>query len=77
MERPKSLTLVIRAEDINVTIEMGSSAEQPKEARDKRIVKIAEQFSGLSPEKQEEVMKFVEYLFNKKEGNEAGQDPVT
>lgn len=76
MERTKSLTIVIRAEEINMTIEMGSSDEQPKEARDKRIVKILEQFSRLLPEKQEEVMKFIEYLGKKTEQKE-GQGPVT
>ena len=60
-----------------MTIEMGSSDDQSEGARDKRIVKILGQFSDLSPEKQEEVVKFVEYLFNKKGGNEAGQGPVT
>lgn len=79
MEKPKSLTLIIRTEEINMTIEMGSNdgQEQLKGAADKRILKILGQFSSLSPEKQEEVIKFVEYIQNQKEGNEAGQGPVT
>ncbi len=60
-----------------MTIEMGSNAgEQPKEARDKKIVKIMEQFSHLSSEKQEEAIKFIEYL-ERKEGQKEGQGPVT
>lgn len=60
-----------------MTIEMGFNDGQPKEDWVKRRVKILKQFSDLSPEKQEEVIKFTEYLLNKKEGNEAGQGPVT
>ncbi len=59
-----------------MTIEMSSNVEQPKESRDKRIVKILEQFSRLPPEKQEGVMKFIEYLGKEAEQKE-GQGPVT
>ncbi len=59
-----------------MTIDFKFDEDKPKSERDEKIVKILEQFSRLSPEKQEEVMKFIDYL-DKQAGQTAGQGPVT
>lgn len=59
-----------------MTIDFGFEDKKPKGERDEKIVKIMEQFSGLSPEKQEEVMKFIEFL-EKHPEEKTGQDHST
>lgn len=51
-----------------MTIEFNSEEDQPQEAaKGERIAKILQQFSRLSPEKQEAVLKFIDYLEKKRE----------
>ncbi len=76
MERPESLTLILKAAKNTMTIEFNFGEEKPSSKKDEKIGRIAKQFSRLSPEKQEEVLKFLDYL-ERKTGEETGQDPAT
>jgi hypothetical protein len=76
MEKPKSLTLILRTADNSMTIDFKFDDEKPRSDRDEKIVKIMEQFSRLSPEKQEEVLKFTDYL-EKGSAGKAGPGPST
>jgi len=72
MERPDSLKIVLSSAEGSMTINFDFDKEKPEGERDERIVKILEQFSHLSPAKQEEVLKYIDYLDKK----ETGQGPV-
>ena len=79
MARPKSVKIILDPSEINsMTVEFNfdeDSAEDEKgETRDEKIVRILQLFSRLSPEKQEEVLKFIDYLDRKVNGEESGQD---
>lgn len=59
-----------------MSLNFGSGNEKPEGVRDERIVRILERFSHLSPERQEEVMKFLDYLEKKVADEEkSGQTP--
>lgn len=66
MEKPKSLTLILRTSESSMTIDLSFDDDQPKSEKDEKknkiIVKILEEFSHLSPERQEEVIKYIEFL---------------
>lgn len=75
MERPKSLTLKFNTEEFNMSLVLNFNEREPKDERDKRIVKILEEFSKLSPEMQEAIIRFAEALIKEKKCD--GQGPVT
>jgi len=76
MERPKSLTLILRTPKNTMTIDFNFQEEEPKGVKDERLTRILKQLSRLSPEKQEAVMKFIDYL-ERKTREESGQGPGT
>jgi len=57
-----------------MNLDLDFNEHESKEKRDKRIVKIMEEYSKLSPEMQEAVLNFAESLIEEKRSD--GQDPV-
>jgi len=77
MERRKSKSLIfeINTEEFDMSFDLSFNERDYKDKREKRIEKIVEQYSKLSPEMQEAVFESVESLI--KEGKSGGQGPVT
>lgn len=69
MGRPEAITIIFRSAESNMTINFTFEVKKPKSEKDEIIVKILDQFSRLSPEKQESVMKLVDFLDTKKQNN--------
>ncbi len=77
MERRKSKSMIfeINTEEFDMSFDLSFNEREQKDKREKRIEKIVEQYSKLSPEMQEAVFEFGESLI--KEGKSGGQGPVT
>jgi len=75
MERPKSksLTLEFNTEEFDMSLDSNFGRGEPKDARDKRLLKILKEFPRLSPELQEAIIKYADTLI--KEEKPDGQDP--
>ncbi len=59
-----------------MTVDFNFDEEKPKSERDATIAKILGQFSGLSPEKQAEVMKYIDYV-NQKDDIKKGRGHIS
>ncbi len=77
MGRRKPLILVLKTAEFNMTIDFSSKEQEPESEREKRVVRILELFSRLSPEMQEDVIRYIESSFVVKDRKTDEQDSTT
>lgn len=75
----KPLILVLKTAEFNMTIDFSSKEQEPESEseREKRVVRILELFSRLSPEMQEDVIRYIESSFVVKDRKTDEQDSTT
>lgn len=73
----KPLILVLKTAEFNMTIDFSSKEQEPESEREKRVVRILELFSRLSPEMQEDVIRYIESSFAVKDRKMDEQDSTT
>ena len=76
MRRLKSLTGVLRMPEIKVNFHLSFDEQEPEGEEAKKIGRVLDQFSNLSPEMQEVIVEFAEFL-EKKAEKPGGQGPTT
>jgi hypothetical protein len=89
MSRLKSLTGVLHMPEIKVNFHVtfdeqmpeseeakNAGEEEPEGEEARKIGRVLDQFSNLSPQMQEIIVEFAEFL-EKKGGKSSGQDPTT
>lgn len=75
-QEPRDLNLEINTPEfsVNMSLNFDRREEPAKEERAKKLGEILEKFSSLSPENQELILKFADFIEEKVE-RENGQDP--
>ena len=75
----KPLTLVIKTAEFSMTTNISFNEQEPESEseKEKRIVRILELFSRLSPEMQEDVIRYIESSFAGKDRKKDRQDSTT
>lgn len=73
----KPLTLVLKTAEFIMTTNISFNEQEPESEREKRIVRILELFSRLSPEMQEDVIGYIESSFAGKDRKKDRQDSTT
>ena len=76
MPKVKSLAGVLSLPECKLNFYLRFDDSEPPSDEAERITKILDQVSNLSPELQETLVDFAEYL-EKKKAKQAGQDPTT
>jgi hypothetical protein len=76
MAKVKSLGGVLSLPECKLNFYLRFDDSEPPSDEAERITKILDQVSNLSPELQETIVDFAEYL-EKKKAKQAGQDPTT
>lgn len=75
----KPLILVLKTAEFNMTIDFSPKEQEPESesGREKRVVRILELFSRLSPEMQGDVIRYIESSFAVKDRKTDEQDSPT